>query len=62
MQERVVSSSNGYYVFECPVSAVGEARYEVRMGMNCIKRFSHLGEAELFIRTAYEEAEENYQD
>ncbi|GGM01642.1 hypothetical protein ACFQDN_16385 [Pseudomonas asuensis] len=49
MQEKVVSSSNGYYVFECPDAMGGDTCYEVRMGTNCIKRFSDLGEAKRFI-------------
>jgi hypothetical protein len=61
MQEKVVSSSNGYYVFECPDAMGGDTCYEVRMGTNCIKRFSDLGEAKRFIQFAYAE-EENYQD
>ncbi|AYN94777.1 hypothetical protein EAW52_12855 [Pseudomonas sp. LTJR-52] len=60
MQEKVVSSSNGYYVFEC-ADTTGGSCYEIRMGTRCVKRVGSLDEAKRFIQFAYAE-EENYQD
>ncbi|TWI52489.1 hypothetical protein IQ22_03259 [Pseudomonas duriflava] len=62
MPEKVVSSANGYYLFECSSDNSPDAPpyYEARMGTKSVKRFDDRSEAEKFIQYAYARDEDNY--
>lgn len=61
MSERIVTSGNGYYVYEVwQEASMSDPFYEIRQAGEVVKRCEQLPEAEEYIQYDYDHQEQNY--